>query len=160
MNAHACSSTIQTVQKAAASNPSTHGMYLGSCMGDLASAVKPNQVDVLVFNPPYVPTPEMPVRPAAFEDVGEPSWDDESYLLGLSYAGGRDGMETTERLIGMLDGVLSARGCAYLLLCRQNGPEEVVGRIGGWEGWRVEVVGSSGRTAGWEKLCVLRIWRV
>lgn len=130
-------------------------------MGDLTSAMRPNSIDVLVFNPPYVPTPEMPVRPEAYEDdVEKTSWDDDSYLLSLSYAGGRDGMETTERWIGMLEGTLSGRGCAYLLLCAQNRPEEVMGRIGELGGqWRVEVVGSSGKTAGWEKLCVLRIWR-
>ncbi|KAK8925121.1 hypothetical protein H634G_05719 [Metarhizium anisopliae BRIP 53293] len=162
MNAFACRATVQTVRTAGASHADSHGMYLGSWTGDLASALRPHEVDVLVFNPPYVPTPEMPVRPGTFadDDGGEPSWDDESYLLSLSYAGGRDGMETTERLVGMLPGVLSARGCAYLLLCRQNRPEEVARRIGELEGsWRVEVVGSSGKTAGWEKLCVLRIWR-
>jgi release factor glutamine methyltransferase len=160
MNAFACRSTVETVRKAADANPLTHGMYLGSSMGDLASCVRKNEVDVLVFNPPYVPTPDMPVRPAAFEDdVEEPTWDDESYLLSLSYAGGRDGMETTDRLIDLLPGVLSGRGVAYLLLCRQNRPDEVVRRIEAWGGWRAEVVGSSGRTAGWEKLCVLRIWR-
>ncbi|KHN96457.1 methyltransferase [Metarhizium album ARSEF 1941] len=41
-----------------------------------------------------------------------------------------------------------------------NRPEDVAGRVaalGG--GWRADVVGGSGKTAGWEKLCVLRIWR-
>ncbi|KAH0595538.1 hypothetical protein MHUMG1_06713 [Metarhizium humberi] len=128
MNAFACRATVQTVLTAGAAHADSHGMYLGSWTGDLASALRPHEVDVLVFNPPYVPTPEMPVRPGTFadDDGGEPSWDDESYLLSLS----------------------------------QNRPEEVARRIGELEGsWRVEVVGSSGKTAGWEKLCVLRIWR-
>lgn len=49
----------------------------------------------------------------------------------LSYAGGRDGMETTERLVGILPGVLSARGCAYLLLFRQSRPKDVARSPGG-----------------------------
>ena len=67
-------------------------------------------------------------------------------------------METTGRLLDGLPRVLSDRGCAYVLLCAQNRPEEVKERVrrGGWE---VETVGSSGMKAGWEKLQIIRIWR-
>lgn len=166
MNAYACRATVKTATKAAEDNPLTHGMYLGSCMGDLTSCYKPQTVDILIFNPPYVPTPDMPVKPMLFlqevpqQDSGQPSFDDDSYLLSLSYAGGHDGMETTDRLIPQIPEILSSRGCAYLLLCAQNKPQEVKQRIlelG--PGWRSETVGSSGKTAGWEKLQVLRIWR-
>jgi release factor glutamine methyltransferase len=166
MNAHACKATVATVAKAKQDNPSTHAAaYVGSCMGDLAAPLRPRVVDVLIFNPPYVPTPEMPSRPEDFAqrewpDSGKPSFDDDSYLLSLSYAGGRDGMETTDRLIAELPEILSPIGCAYLLLCAQNKPEEVKTRIRGFgEGWRAETVGSSGKTAGWEKLQIVRIWR-
>ncbi|TFB06262.1 eRF1 methyltransferase catalytic subunit MTQ2 [Trichoderma ghanense] len=175
MNAFACRATVTTVAKAQAesmtenSNGSSdgkqvpHGMYLGSVMGDLAAPLKPNSVDVLVFNPPYVPTSEMPSRPETFKEEvssSETSFDDDSYLLALSYAGGADGMETTDRLIAGLHEVLSPRGCAYVLLCAQNKPEAVKERIRGMEGgWRAETVGSSGKTAGWEKLQIVRIWR-
>ncbi|KAK2591249.1 S-adenosylmethionine-dependent methyltransferase [Conoideocrella luteorostrata] len=169
MNVFACRSTVRTVQKAGADNPDTHGMYLGAWTGDLASPWRDNTVDVLVFNPPYVPTPDMPVRPESFDEQDqererepdrETSWDDDSYLLSLSYAGGRDGMETTERLVGQLPRILAPRGCAYVLLCAQNKPDEVRRRIGAWgTEWRAEMVASSGKTAGWEKLQVVRIWR-
>ena len=86
--------------------------------------------------------------------------EDDSYLLALSYAGGADGMETTDRLLAELGTVLSPRGCAYVLLCAQNRPDLVrrraTERLG--EGWRAETVGSSGKTAGWVKLQVVRIW--
>jgi release factor glutamine methyltransferase len=69
-------------------------------------------------------------------------------------------METTERLLESLPGTLSERGVAYVLLCAGNRPEEVKERIRAWEGgWKAETVGTSGRQAGWERLCILRIWR-
>jgi release factor glutamine methyltransferase len=89
-------------------------------------------------------------------------------LLELSYAGGLDGMEVTTRLLSQIPGMLSPRGIAYVLFCRGNRPEEVKRGIAAWEGgrregrewkWRAETVGSSGKTAGWEKLEIVRIWR-
>lgn len=165
MNAYACRATVATARRAQADNPATHGVYLGSCMGDLAAPWRDGCVDVLVFNPPYVPTPEMPARPEDWADAvpapGQtPSFDDDSYLLSLSYAGGMDGMETTDRLIERLPQILSPRGCAYILLCAQNKPNEVKKRIEAFgPEWRALTVGSSGKTAGWEKLQVIRIWR-
>ncbi|KAH9909166.1 hypothetical protein F4778DRAFT_216231 [Xylariomycetidae sp. FL2044] len=169
--------------------------FLGAWQGDLVGPLRPGVVDVLVFNPPYVPTAELP-RPwqGQWQDdddddatnsnnktnnetatTSPPSFDEDSYLLSLSYAGGRDGMEVTERLIEGLPRTLSDRGCAYILLCAQNRPDEVKARIragwlgsaagngggsgGGDGGWRVETVGSSGKKAGWERLQVIRIWR-
>ncbi|GAO19144.1 uncharacterized protein UV8b_02024 [Ustilaginoidea virens] len=173
MNAFACGATMRTVAKAVDDTGGASGVHLGACVGDLASSWADGTVDVLIFNPPYVPTAETPVRPEGFGSgsgsggggggaAAGPtvSWDDEAYLLSLAYAGGRDGMETTDRLLGDLARVLSARGCAYVVLCAQNGPAGVRERIrarGG--GWRAETVGSSGKTAGWERLQVVRIWR-
>jgi release factor glutamine methyltransferase len=124
-------------------------------------------VDVLVFNPPYVPTPELPSMYQQGAEGGEgqastaAAYEEDSRLLALSYAGGRDGMEITDRLIEALPEVLSSRGVAYLLLCAQNKPEEVKDRIRGLEGgaWKAETVGTSGKQAGWEKLQIVRIWR-
>ncbi|RSL39206.1 hypothetical protein CEP53_014234 [Fusarium sp. AF-6] len=165
MNAFACRATVGTVGKAESDNVDTHGLYLGSCMGDLVSPWREGSVDVLIFNPPYVPTPEMPARPESFaaDDLAvsvKPSFDDDSYLLALSYAGGLDGMETTDRLIEGLPQVLSRRGCAYILLCAQNKPEDVKRRIQEFgPEWRTLTVGTSGKQAGWEKLQIVRIWR-
>lgn len=134
-------------------------------MGDLTTPWREGTIDVLIFNPPYVPTPEMPARPESFvaDDLGvtaKPSWDDDSYLLALSYAGGLDGMETTDRLIEALPRTLSRRGCAYLLLCAQNKPDQVKSRIESFgPEWRTRTVGTSGKQAGWEKLQIVRIWR-
>lgn len=174
VNAFACGATAATAARAAIDNPATHGMFLGAVRGDLLAPLRAGSADVLVFNPPYVPTDELPAqddaRLAAAGGEGEDGegstmsasarFDRDSYLLSLSYAGGRDGMEITDRLIEALPGALSARGCAYLLLCAGNKPDEVKARIQGFgPAWRVLTVGDSGKQAGWEKLQIIRIWR-
>ena len=164
LNAYACEATAETIQRAQQDNPETHATHLGSCLGDLASPWRSNVVDVLIFNPPYVPTPEMPSKPANFLDDtrsdGKPTFENDSYLLSLSYAGGRDGMETTDRLMASIPNILSPAGCAYILLCQQNNPDDIKQRVLNFgPEWKALTVGSSGKTAGWEKLQVVRIWR-
>lgn len=162
VNRHACVATGTTARKASNDNKTTHGVFLDAVQGNLMAPFREGSVDVLVFNPPYVPTDELPQQPTATEVEldSKPSFDHDSYLLSLSYAGGRDGMETTDRLIDSLGGILSAKGCAYILLCAQNWPEKVKQRIRGFgTEWMAETVGSSGKKAGWEKLQIIRIWR-
>ncbi|PHH60386.1 hypothetical protein CDD81_1699 [Ophiocordyceps australis] len=182
----ACRATAATVAKAHASDscslhhapapsPSltplgldsqaSSALFLGSYVGDLASPLRSGSVDLLICNPPYVPTPALPQRPH-----GQPgsfchpdtlqSFDGDSYLLELAYAGGRDGMETTHRLLQALPHILSPHGCAYILFCTQNKPDQAIKHMEalGPE-WKALAVGCSGKTAGWEKLQVLRIWR-
>jgi len=114
----------------------------------------------LVFNPPYVPTSELPDLPPG-DGATHTSFEDNSKLLALSYAGGMDGMETTDRLLASLPGILSLqRGCAYILLCAQNKPDKVKEGIRRWgTGWAVETVANSGKRGGWEKLQIIRVWR-
>ena len=187
------------------------GLYLGSLNSDLTSLLVANLVDVLVFNPPYVPTETLPELPISSQlassatklpgptTTEHPTLEDatllpahaqqalraqaaqarherESHLLALSYAGGVDGMESTNRLLAQIPEVLSRRGVAYVLLCARNKPEEVRRRVLGWnnmsreggsddrngtgvEQWRAEVVSESGGKGGWERLVILRIWR-
>ena len=164
INNFACKATYATAANAEEENPETHGRYIGSTQGDLTSPFRDGQVDILVFNPPYVPTDELPKQDRRFisdADSGDKAdFERDSYLLSLSYAGGKDGMETTDRLIDSLPSVLSKQGCAYVLLCAQNKPEEVKQRIRGFgPDWKVLTVGESGKQAGWEKLQIIRIWR-
>ncbi|KAI0009787.1 methyltransferase domain-containing protein [Xylariaceae sp. FL0662B] len=164
VNGYACRATGDTVRKAASENPATHGRYLGAFQGDLVTPLRDRSVDLLVFNPPYVPTPDLPEQSAHADTYprvdADPTFDEDSWLLSLSYAGGKDGMETTDRLIDSLPRVLSGRGCAYILLCAQNKPAVVKERIRSLgDAWKVETVGTSGKQAGWEKLQIIRIWR-
>lgn len=138
---------------------------LGMMCADLMSPLRNGVVDVLVFNPPYVPSGIVPgyevLMSGGAAETGVGNFEYETRMLELSYEGGVDGMEVTNRLLEQLPVVLSKeRGVAYVLLCQQNRPEEVMRKIGAWgEGWEVDVVGRSGRQAGWEKLVVIRIWR-
>ena len=146
------------------------GLLLATLRADLASPIRGGMVDVLIFNPPYVPSAGVPEVQGDNLDLEPPpadaksrieSFEHDSRLLALSYEGGVDGMEVTNRLLEQLPRVLNSnKGVAYILLCHQNRPEEVMQRIRNWVGgWRVELVGRSGKVAGWEKLCILRIWK-
>ncbi len=106
-----------------------------------------------------MPTPSLPTLPTYPGDSVSAGFETESHLLSLSYAGGKDGMETTTRLLDALPRVLSGRGVAYVLVCAQNRPEEVMAFVREVLGMQVQTVGWSGKVAGWEKLSVLRIWR-
>ncbi|PSS23027.1 hypothetical protein M430DRAFT_16964 [Amorphotheca resinae ATCC 22711] len=165
VNRYACAAagrTVSVAEQEQVAKGESHGFHLGIVAGDLVGALRPAMVDVLIFNPPYVPTPDLPALPTLSEEVAAPSFEEDSYLLSLSYAGGADGMETTDRLLDALPEVLSReRGCAYILLCAQNKPENVKQRIRNWgKEWKAETVGSSGKKGGWEKLQIIRIWRV
>ena len=170
INPFACQATELTVGRACRERAEAGKMY-GKCLGvlnsDLATAFRPGMVDVLVFNPPYVPTsPLIRALESDFErtplNLGSSDQRDleDSRLLSLSYAGGIDGMEVTERLLEQIPSLLTKdRGVAYVLLCRQNKPEEVMKRIRTrGSGWSVETVRHSGKIGGWEKLQVIRIW--
>ena len=174
VNRFACHATAKTadIAVANANNPVADGSslptaatFLNSVTADLANCIKPGSVDVLICNPPYVPSDSSPTIQsvdwtASGSLASSAQFERDSYLLSLSYAGGHDGMEMTNRLLEGLPNVLSSRGVAYLLLCAQNKPDATAARIRAWsDRWRVETISTSGKQAGWERLCVLRIWR-
>ncbi|KAL4979031.1 hypothetical protein BDW66DRAFT_128410 [Aspergillus desertorum] len=179
VNRNACVATQKTVtvaveerqaelNKDANAQVKSKSVSLSAITGDLCTALRPGTVDVLLFNPPYVPTEELPALPSTSDALTSESelargakFERDSYYLSLTYAGGRDGMETTNRLLESIPEALDPdRGVAYVLLCAQNRPEEVKSRIRGWgRGWRAESVGNSGVQAGWEKLVIVRIWK-
>ena len=172
VNTFACKATDQTVAQACrepqAKDARGSGSMLATLRADLASPLRDGAVDVLIFNPPYVPSPAVPepqrlkLGSAIDETACTPrTFEEDSHLLQLSYDGGVDGIEVTNRLLQQLPKVLNlARGTVYILLCAQNKPAEIMQRIRGWGGgWSVSTVGHSGRKAGWEKLQIIRVWR-
>ena len=190
VNPDACEATDETMRRTldeqrqqdqhSQLNNGTESIHLGSLTADLASCLLDGCVDVLAFNPPYVPTESVPPlsvhddlhRAEEKGEVMETAFGRDDHLLSLSYAGGKDGMEVANRCLEWLPSILSTRGVAYLLLCAQNRPEEVKRRISGWgvgdkvgersraeSVWKAETVGRSGKKAGWEVLEVVRIWR-
>lgn len=164
LNPFACVASRNTVELAV-NETNKHlrsGIYLDSVNCNLATVIAPGTVDVLIFNPPYVPSEDVP----SISGCG--ASQDASHLLSLSTDGGLDGMETTNVLLADLDRILSPYGVVYILLCAQNKPDEVVARINAWPDamhdgrlihWRIAKVSSSGKKAGWERLCVIRVWR-
>jgi release factor glutamine methyltransferase len=125
---------------------------------DLLSSLRPGTIDILLFNPPYVPSSSLPtITPP--QDTKEDAFGEESRLLELSYAGGDDGMEVTRRFLEQLPDALSLHGVAYLLLCQQNKPLLVIRDIEACGIFEACVVGTSGKSSGWERLCILRITR-
>lgn len=141
------------------------GVFADCVQGDLTSCIRRGIVDVLIFNPPYVPSEDLPqvIPDDSIEEAASASRDTfarDSRLLALATDGGIDGMEITNKLLGQLEDVLSDRGIAYILLCAQNKPEAVKQRIRDWGPvWDVETVHTSGKQGGWERLQIIRISR-
>lgn len=166
INIFACHGSSQTAKASCREHDQTASVFANVLNADLAAPFRPGQVDVLIFNPPYVPTEAAPdlSRHTVYNDRNKlphmDAFERDSHLLSLSYAGGLDGMEVTERLLEELPNILHPRrGVAYVLLCAQNKPGHVVERMNSQHGFQAQIVGTSGKQAGWEKLCVLRVWK-
>jgi release factor glutamine methyltransferase len=95
---------------------------------DLLTAFKPNSVDLLLFNPPYVPTPS---DESSIDTEAEETYQKESHekMLIKSWAGGVDGCEIINRVVAMLDEILAPNGLFYLLLIKDNNPEKIRAKL-------------------------------
>jgi release factor glutamine methyltransferase len=89
-------------------------------MTDLAQAIRPQvdgKVDVLIFNPPYVPTPSA--------EVGGNG-------ISAAWAGGCKGREVLDRLLPSVHHLLSPRGVFYLIAVDENDPEDIAAILGAY----------------------------
>ncbi|KAJ2162438.1 HemK methyltransferase member 2 [Coemansia sp. RSA 552] len=96
-------------------------------------------IDVLLFNPPYVVTPS--------EEI-------DSSREASAWAGGQNGREVLDLLLPQIPQLLSpATGRFYLVVIEQNRPDEIIGILGksGLVGERVLA-----RRAGRESLSILK----
>ncbi|KAJ2307216.1 HemK methyltransferase member 2 [Coemansia sp. RSA 2706] len=95
-------------------------------------------IDVLLFNPPYVVTPS-----AEIDVTAEAS----------AWAGGRHGREVLDQLLPQISSLLSPNGRFYLVVIEENKPEEIIDILAqyGLEGKQVLK-----RRAGREHLSILR----
>ncbi|KAH3665509.1 hypothetical protein OGAPHI_003695 [Ogataea philodendri] len=114
INPHCCRAAILTNSL----NASTGNF--DSVQTDLVAGLRPQTIDMLVFNPPYVPSPQVPGVPGSLQDD---SW------LDLALDGGEDGMQITNKVLDALDSCLASNGKAYILFCARNKPETVVARF-------------------------------
>ncbi|EGW31552.1 uncharacterized protein SPAPADRAFT_56378 [Spathaspora passalidarum NRRL Y-27907] len=145
VNPHACQTTLNTAKQNQTENET---LRLDAAQMNLTDAIRPKAIDVLIFNPPYVPASEVPDIP---KDEADPTW------LDLALLGGEDGMVTTWQVLNNLQTTLSQdQGVAYILFCARNKPDEVAEKMRR-QGWQVDLIIS--RKAGWEVLSVLRFVR-
>jgi release factor glutamine methyltransferase len=108
---------LQTAKKTAEMN----GLkQLDTIECDLGSALLPKQkgsIDALIFNPPYVPTPDDEVQGNGIE---------------ASWAGGTNGRLVIDRCFPQIAQLLTKpHGVAYIITVDDNEPEEMAGRF--WE---------------------------
>ena len=90
-----------------------------------------NAVDVLIFNPPYVPTPDDEVVEFTAppnddnDDDNTLLWDDS--LIAAAWAGGTDGRRVVDRAVPQIQQLL--RGRAYLVTVDDNQPAALAQRL-------------------------------
>ncbi|XP_075065540.1 methyltransferase HEMK2 [Mixophyes fleayi] len=136
INPSAASCTLQTAQ--------TNKLQIEPIITDLANGLLPRlqgQIDLLLFNPPYVVTPS--------EEVG-------SNGIEAAWAGGKNGREVMDRFFPLAPKLLSPKGLFYLLVLKENNPDEILEKTKsyGLEGSKV-----LSRQAGREHLTILKFWK-
>ena len=125
----------------------TVGVEIDVVLTDLLSSMRiDGAVDVLCFNPPYVPTPSEEIEPIRARGNG----------IAAAWAGGLDGREVIDRFLPFLPRVLSERGCCYLLLVQKNKPFQLIRALSAM-GLSSKIIVK--RRAQNERLLVLRIYR-
>lgn len=121
INEKACDATKRTSQ--------ANGVNVEVINMDLLASFKQNSVDLLVFNPPYVPTPnntssDVPEQQKLYDDDAEKVFHSDDRMLIKSWAGGLDGCEVINRVLCDLD-ILAPEGIFYLLIIKDNNPEVI-----------------------------------
>ncbi|XP_010552301.1 PREDICTED: hemK methyltransferase family member 2 [Tarenaya hassleriana] len=90
-----------------------HGVDAEVICTDIASGLEKRlagSVDVMVVNPPYVPTPE--------DEVG---WGG----IASAWAGGENGRTVIDKILPVADLLLSEKGWLYLVTLTSNNPSEI-----------------------------------
>lgn len=136
INPHAVSVTRQTLN--------AHGVHAEVICGDIASGLEKRlekMVDVMVVNPPYVPTPE--------DEVGY-------YGIASAWAGGENGRTVIDRILPIADKLLSDRGWLYMVTLTANNPCQICS-IMMEKGYASRIVVQ--RSTEEESLHVIKFWR-
>lgn len=143
VNIAACEASLNT------SSQNGGTQYIDTIQGSLTTYLRKDLgVDILVFNPPYVPTENVPPIPdLENEQQGDSRW------LDLALDGGVDGMEVTYKVLNNLGSILSSNGVAYILFCKRNQPEKVSEYMSQRGFYATKILE---RTAGFEVLSVYR----
>lgn len=116
INPRACKVTKQTAL--------TNGATLNVINMNLLKGFRSNAIDVLIFNPPYVVTPDEEID--SNESPHDNPFNDK---IIQSWAGGTDGRLIMDRVFNAMDNILSAKGIAYILVIEENKPAEIIANM-------------------------------
>ncbi|XP_068128860.1 methyltransferase N6AMT1 [Hyperolius riggenbachi] len=122
-----------------------NGVLLHPIVCDLATGLLPrmqNKVDLLLFNPPYVVTPS--------DEVGGNG-------IQAAWAGGTNGREVMDRLFPLVPQLLSSKGVFYLLVLKENNPDDIMGQMNSYGLHGSKLLS---RQAGREHLIILKFRRL
>lgn len=123
---------------------SSHGVHAEVVCTDIASSLLKrlaHQVDVVVVNPPYVPTPE--------DEVGREG-------ITAAWAGGENGRTVIDRILPVVDELLSSKGWFYMLTLAANKPAQIC-HVMKEKGYSSRIVVQ--RSTEEESLHVIKFWR-
>lgn len=136
INPHAVRVTSETLE--------AHGVQAELITTDIASGLEERLaglVDVMVVNPPYVPTPE--------EEVGCDG-------IASAWAGGENGRCVIDKILPVADKLLSDRGWLYMVTLTANNPSEICLQMRE-KGYASRIVLQ--RSTEEESLHVIKFWR-
>ncbi|KAL6990095.1 peptide chain release factor N(5)-glutamine methyltransferase [Sarracenia purpurea var. burkii] len=136
INPHAVRVTSETLE--------AHGAHAELVTTNLASGLEKRlagSVDVMVVNPPYVPTPE--------EEVGRDG-------IASAWAGGENGRSVIDRILPIADKLLSDKGWLYMVTLTANNPSEICLQMRE-KGFASRIVVQ--RSTEEESLHVIKFWR-
>ncbi|KAG5556015.1 hypothetical protein RHGRI_006599 [Rhododendron griersonianum] len=136
INPHAVRVTRETLE--------AHGVHAELITTDIASGLEERLaglVDVMVVNPPYVPTPE--------EEVGRDG-------IASAWAGGENGRCVIDKILPVADKLLSDRGWLYMVTLTANNPSEICLQMRD-NGYASRIVVQ--RSTEEESLHVIKFWR-
>lgn len=88
---------------------------------NLMNGFRPNSVDILIFNPPYVVTSDEEL----FED-GIVDGAAFNANIKKSWAGGVNGRRIMDKVFDRLNFILTQNGVAYVLVIEENKPQEII----------------------------------
>ncbi|CAL0329621.1 unnamed protein product [Lupinus luteus] len=136
INPHAVKVTTETLK--------AHGVDAELIITDIASGLEKRLaglVDVMVVNPPYVPTPE--------DEVGAEG-------ITSSWAGGENGRSVIDRILPVAEHLLSEKGWLYMVTLTANNPSEICVQMRK-KGYASKIIIQ--RSTEEESLHIIKFWR-
>ncbi|XP_076908579.1 uncharacterized protein LOC143565506 [Bidens hawaiensis] len=121
-----------------------HGVHAELITTNIASGLDKRlsgMVDLMVINPPYVPTPE--------DEVG-------SSGLSAAWAGGENGRTVIDKILPVADNLLSEKGLLYMLFLAENDPLQICLQMRD-KGYGAKIIVQ--RSTEEETLHVIKFWR-